>query len=159
MPCFPCGVACLRVQTNFDCALLHHRCDLRKARESHVCTRIARLYLTNHNRPNSTATPVGLRAWRSSKKVSILEGETGLPPARKTLPTRYGSCKSHTYPRYLRMRGERKLCRNRIEFSIFLCVFCKTFVPLSDSSVTSTNFVPVPTRGLCPFVELPGKVK
>ena len=41
------------------------------------------------------------------------------------------------------------LCRNRIEFSIFLCVFCKTFVPLSDSCVTSTNFVPVPTRDLC----------
>ena len=47
------------------------------------------MYLTNHNRPNSTATPVGLRPWRSSKKVSLLEGETGLPPARKTLPTLY----------------------------------------------------------------------
>ena len=68
--------------------------------------RIARLHLTNHNRPNSTATPVGLRPWRSSKKVSLLEGETGLTPARKTPPTRYGSCKSHTFPRYLRKRGE-----------------------------------------------------
>ena len=75
--------------------MLHYRCNLRKG------LRISRSHLTNHNRPNSTATPVGLRPWRSSKKVSLLEGETGLTPARKTLPNRYGSCKSHTFPRYV----------------------------------------------------------
>ena len=103
VPCFPYGVACLRVQTNFECALLHYRCNIRTE------PRISRLHLTNHNGPNSTATPVGLRPWCSSKKVSLLEGEIGLPPARKTLPTRYGSCKSHTFPRYLRKRGEREV--------------------------------------------------
>ena len=29
MPCFPSGVACLRVQTNFDRTLLHYRCSLK----------------------------------------------------------------------------------------------------------------------------------
>ena len=52
--------------------------------------RIARLHLTNHNRPNSTATPVGLRPWHSSKKVELLEEETGLPPARKPSPFAMG---------------------------------------------------------------------
>ena len=103
VPCFPIGVAYLRVQTNFECTLLRYCCNLRKG------PRISRMHLTNHNRPNSTATPVGLPPWRSSKKVSLHEGETALTPARTTLSTRYGSCKSHTFPRYLRKRGERSL--------------------------------------------------
>ena len=98
VPCFPYGVGCLRVQTNFECTLLHYRCNLRKG------PKISCLHLTNHNRPNSTATPVGLRPWRSSNKVSLLEGETDLPTDRKTIPTLYGSCKTHTFPRYLRKR-------------------------------------------------------
>ena len=43
--------------------------------------------LTRHLRPNSLPRR-GLAGTRSSKKVSLLEGESGLTPARTTYPTR-----------------------------------------------------------------------
>ena len=43
--------------------------------------------------------------------------------------------------------------------SPYFCVFCNTFVPLFDSSVRFTNFVPVPRYGYYASVEIPGEVQ
>ena len=68
--------------SHLDCALLHCRCCRQNTRESQV-------FVPGALRTAQLLPPRrGLAATRSSKKVSLLEGESGLAPARKTYPTR-----------------------------------------------------------------------
>lgn len=80
------GGACLRTQTILD-AYCYTTAVTKKARRS------ARFCLTHHNDP-TLPLRLGTRPQGNSKKVSLLEGESGLKPARKTYPLRYEPCRT-----------------------------------------------------------------